>query len=157
MHALPVPAVGIHTMKLRSTLLALFSVLTAAMLGLAAGAVWMLPTMLLQRSLPWLAPLAGLLLGTAVRAWVRPPGRAAAALASGATLLAAGYVSVLTAAARIAGAMGIGLVDALRDAGLGMSLQLARLALSASDLGWFLAGAAIAGWFAWRSPRRAVR
>jgi vitamin B12 transport system permease protein len=144
-------------MNPRSLLIALFSLLTAAMLGLAIGAAWMLPVMLLQRPLPELAPLIGGLLGIAVRSWVRPAGLVAAVLAGGATLLAAVYVSVLLAAARIAGSMGIGLVEALREAGLAMSLQLARLSLSPGDLGWFGAGTAIAMWAAGRSARRGHR
>ena len=57
----------------------LFAAFSAAMLGLAAGAMWMLPTMALHRPLPMLAPVAGWLLALAVRSWVRPAGRVAAA------------------------------------------------------------------------------
>ncbi|NUR23890.1 MAG: hypothetical protein HOQ08_13480 [Frateuria sp.] len=125
------------------------------MLGLAAGAIWMLPTMALRRPLPALALAAGWLLALAVRNWVRPAGRVAAALAAGATVLAAIYVNVLTAAARIAGSMGIGLLDALREAGLAMLLALARLAVRPADVGFTLAAALLAAWLAGRRPRRA--
>jgi vitamin B12 transport system permease protein len=128
----------------------LFAAFSAAMLGLAAGAVWMLPTMALQRPLPILALAAGWLLALAVRAWVRPPGHVAAALAAGATVLAAIYVDALTAAARIAGAMGIGLLDALREAGPSMLLALARLAVRPADTALTLAGALLAAWVASR-------
>jgi vitamin B12 transport system permease protein len=139
--------------RLISVLLAAFS---AAMLGLAAGAIWMLPTMALRRPLPVLALVAGWLLAMAVRGWVRPPGRVAAALAAGATVLAAAYVSVLTAAARIAGSMGIGLLDALREAGLAMLLALAQLAVRPIDIICTLGGALLAAWLASRRrPRRA--
>jgi vitamin B12 transport system permease protein len=134
----------------------LFAAFSAAMLGLAAGAIWMLPTMALRRPLPVLALVAGWLLAMAVRSWVRPPGRVAAALAAGATVLAAAYVSVLTAAARIAGSMGIGLLDALREAGLAMLLALAQLAVRPIDITCTLGGALLAAWLASRRrPRRA--
>ena len=134
-------------MRLISLLFAAFS---AAMLGLAAGAVWMLPTMALQRPLPVLALAAGWLLALAVRAWVRPAGRVAGALAAGATVLAAIYVDALTAAARIAGAMGIGLLDALHEAGPSMLLALAELAVRPVDVALTLAGALLAAWVASR-------
>ena len=133
----------------------LFAAFSAAMLGLAAGAVWMLPTMALQRPLPALAPLVGALLALAIRSWVRPAGRVAAVLAAGATVLAAAYVDVLTAAARIAGSMGIGLLDALRGAGLTMLLSLAELAVRPTGIAFTLAGALLAGWIASRQPRKA--
>ena len=131
----------------------LFAAFSAAMLGLAAGAVWMLPTMALQRPLPALALLAGALLALAIRGWVRPAGRVSAALAAGATLLAAIYVEVLTAAARIAGSMGMGLLDALRGAGLTMLLSLAQLAVRPTDIALTLAGALLAAWIASRGAR----
>lgn len=132
----------------------LFAAFSAAMLGLAAGAVWMLPTMALQRPLPALALVVGVLLALAIRGWVRPAGRVAATLAAGATVLAAVYVDVLTAAARIAGSMGMGLLDALRGAGLAMLLSLAQLAVRPTDIVFTLAGALLAAWIAARRPRR---
>ncbi|WP_245747256.1 hypothetical protein [Frateuria terrea] len=131
----------------------LFAAFSAAMLGLAAGAVWMLPTMALQRPLPALALVAGGLLALAVRSWVRPAGRLAAAMAAGATVLAAIYVEVLTAAARIAGSMGIGLLDTLREAGLPMLWTLAQLALRPADIAFAAAGALLAAWVASRRPK----
>ena len=136
-------------------ILSLFAAFSAGMLGLAAGAEWMLPTMALQRPLPALAPVAGALLALAVRSWVRPAGGVAAALAAGATLLAAIYVNVLTSAARIASYMGIGLLDALREAGLAMLLALARLAVHPADVGFTLAGVLLAAWIAGRRPQDA--
>lgn len=128
----------------------LFAAFSAAMLGLAAGAVWMVPTVTLQRPLPALALVAGGLLALAVRGWVRPAGRVAAAMAAGATVLAAIYVNVLAAAARIAGSMGMGLLDALREAGPGMLLALAQLALRPADVVFTVAGALLAAWVAGR-------
>ena len=133
----------------------LFAAFSAAMLGLAAGAVWMLPTMALQRPLPALALLVGVLLALAIRSWVRPAGRVAALLAAAATVLASVYVDVLTAAARIAGSMGMGLLDALRGAGLGMLLSLTQLAIRPTDLVFTLSGALLAAWIASRRPRKA--
>jgi vitamin B12 transport system permease protein len=108
----------------------------------------MLPTMALRRPLPMLALLAGWLLALAIRNWVHPAGRMAALLAAGATVLAAIYVDVLTVATRIAGSMGIGLVDALRSAGLAMLLSLAQLAVRPADVILTTAGALLAAWVA---------
>lgn len=138
----------------RHLALLLFAAFSAAMLGFAAGAVWMLPTMFLQRPLPWLAIPVGALLGWAVRCWVSPVGRTAAVLAAAASVLAGVYVSMLMAAVRIAGSMGLSLMDAMREAGPAMLLQLARMAVSGTDLGWFAAGAVVAAWAAARSSLR---
>jgi vitamin B12 transport system permease protein len=144
-------------MNPRALLGAVFAAFCAAMLGLAAGAVWMLLAVSFGQVLPWLALPAGWLLATAMRHWVCPGQRASAAvLAAAATLLAAVYVSVLIAAARIAGSLGIGLVDALRIAGAPMLLELARLGMSTAQIVWFLAGAALAAAMAWRPWRQAA-
>ncbi|WP_199096990.1 hypothetical protein [Dyella sp. ASV21] len=121
-----------------------FALISALALGLAAGAVWMVPTLYLQRPLPWLALLIGWALGKVMRAWVRPSGAGAALLAGLAVLVAAVYVNLLTAGARIAGLMGLGLVDALRTAGLGLLLQLSKLGGLTTDYGWYAAGAGLA-------------
>jgi vitamin B12 transport system permease protein len=134
----------------------LFAAFSAAMLGLAAGAVWMLPTMALHRPLPMLAPVVGWLLALAVRSWVRPAGRVAAVLAAGATVLAAAYVQMLTAAVRVAASMGIGLLDALREAGWIMLLALAQLGTRPVEMVFALAGAALAAWIASRRPPSAT-
>ena len=123
------------------------------MLGLAAGALWMLPTAYLRSSLPWLAVPLGALLGWAIARWVLPR-RGAALLAALATLLAAAYVSGLIAAARLAGNMDMGLVEAMRIAGAGMLWSLVRLSLDVVQLVWFAAGAAVAAWTARRSIGR---
>ena len=110
-----------------------FAAISAAMLGLATGALWMLPTTYLRSSLPWLAVPLGALLGWAIAHWVLPR-RGAALLAALATLLAAAYVSVLIAAARLAGNMDMGLVEAMRIAGAGMLWSLVRLSLDVVQL-----------------------
>jgi vitamin B12 transport system permease protein len=130
---------------LASSLLALLSI---AMLGLAAGAVWMLPTMYTGQSLPWLALPLGWLLGRAIRSWIRHASWSAALLAIIATALAATYVSMLTAGAHLAWNMGIDFTDALRTAGGGMLFQVARLTMAPSDIAWFAAGCALAAWAA---------
>jgi vitamin B12 transport system permease protein len=132
-------------MSARTLYSIVFAMFCAAMLGLAAGAVWMLPTVFLRHPQPWLALPVGWLLAMAIRYWIRPGNaRSAALLAAAATLLAAAYVSALIAAARISGSLGIGLVDSLRTAGPNMLLQLARLALTPADAVWFIAGAVLA-------------
>ena len=142
-------------MSLRSLAGSLFALLCATMLGLAAGAVWMLAAVTLGQVAAWLALPAGWLLAAAMRHWVYPGHRGGAAtLAAAATLIAAVYVSVLIAAARIAGNMGIGLVDALRTAGAGMLLELARLGLSTNTALWFLAGIVLAAILGARPIRR---
>lgn len=140
-------------MRLRRVLANAFAAVSAAMLGLAAGALWMLPTAYLRARLPWLAVPLGALLGWAVARWVLPrPG--AAILAALATLLAAGYVTALIAAVQLAGNMDMGLTDAMRTAGAGMLWSLVRLSLDATELLWFVGGAAVAAWTARHCTRR---
>jgi vitamin B12 transport system permease protein len=141
-------------MKIRAVFSLLFALVSALMLGMAAGAVWMVPTLYSRHPLPWLALPIGWLLGKAVRHWVRSNGRDAAILAALATFTAALYVNLLTAAARIAGLMGLGLVDSMRTAGFRLLLQLADIGSTPSDLAWFVAGIAIAAVAAWHVGRR---
>ncbi len=140
-------------MSARVAFSTLFALISAVMLGLAAGAVWMVPTLYLQRPLPWLVLPVGWLLGKAVRSWVRPAGVHAAVLATVATATAAIYVNLLTAAARIAGLMGMGLIDAMRTAGLRLLLQLAALGQVGTDNLWFVVGVAVAAVVALRAAR----
>ena len=147
-------------MKIRAVFSFLFALLSALMLGLAAGAMWMVPTLYSQRSLPWLALPVGWLLGKAVRHWVRPAGGHAAVLAAFATFIAVLYVNVLMAAARIAGLMGLGLVDSLRTSGLALLVQLAELSCTPVDDVWFLAGMGLSALVAMRhghQPKAAPR
>lgn len=135
----------------------LFGVLCAAMFGLAAGAVWMLPSMMFGRALPALVLPAGWVLGVVVRHWLRFQGPSGAALAAGATVLAAAYTAALVAAATISGMMGIGFGQAIADAGPGMLIALARLAQAPSDILLDLAGALLAALAAWPVRRRGPR
>lgn len=127
----------------------LFGVLCAAMFGFAAGAVWMLPSMMFGRALPALVLPVGWVLGVVVRRWLRFQGLAGALLAAAATLLAAGYTACLVAAATISGMMGIGFGQVIADAGPAMLLDLARLAQGSSDIVLYVAGALLAGLVAW--------
>jgi vitamin B12 transport system permease protein len=142
------------TVSARTFLLFAFALFSAAMLGLAAGAVWMVVTLYLRHPLPWLALPIGALLAWAIRSLVRSPGAGAAVLAGCATALASIYVNMLIAGVLIAGNMGLGLIDAMRTAGTGMLWQLARMALSPADIGWIVLALLLAGWLAWRTPRR---
>ena len=128
------------------------------MLGLAAGAVWMVVSLYVRHPLPWLALPIGALLAWAItsvacarrapapRCWRRWPPRWPAI-----------YVNMLIAAVQIAGSMGLGLLDALRTAGAGMLWQLARLRTRPADIGWACWPWRWPAWLAWRTPRRAER
>jgi len=140
-------------MSARAVMLFAFALFSAAMLGLAAGAVWMVASLYLRHSLPWLALPVGALLAWTIRSLVRAPGIGAAVLSAVATALAAIYVNMLIAGVLIAGNMGLGLVDALRTAGAGMLWQLACMAMSPLDLGWAVLAMLLAAWLGWRKPR----
>ena len=135
-------------MSVRNALVNLFALFCTVMLGLAAGAVWMVLALYLRRPLPWLAAPIGMLLAWTVRGCVQRPGIGAMLLAAGATALAAIYVNMLIAGVMIAANMGLGLIDALRTAGLAMLWQLARMALSPVDIGWTVLAMALAAWLA---------
>ncbi|WP_426662590.1 hypothetical protein [Rhodanobacter aciditrophus] len=137
-------------MKPRDVPRYLFALFCAAMMGLAAGATWMVAAMYLRHPAPWLAVAAGAALAWAIRHWVRRPGAGAASLAAFATLLAALYVNVLMVAIRLAGNFGMDLTAAMRTAGAGMLLALARLGLHPVDGIWYAAGALLSAWLAWR-------
>jgi vitamin B12 transport system permease protein len=140
-------------MSVRSVLLFLFAMFSALMLGLAAGAVWMVLALYMRHPLPWLAVPIGVLLAWTIRGAVHRAGVAAMLLAAGATVLAAIYVNMLIAGVRIAGNMGLGIVDALRTAGIGMLWQLARIAMTPADIIWTVLAMLLAAWLA-RGGRR---
>ncbi|MFC3651887.1 hypothetical protein ACFONN_10070 [Dyella humi] len=121
-----------------------FALLCAVMLGLAAGALWLLPSVFFHRPLPWLAVPAGWLLAIAIRQWVHGKRWNAALLAALATVVASVYIHVLIATVNIAAMMGYGLVDAMRTAGPSMLLDFARISLSRLDIGWALVGIVVA-------------
>jgi hypothetical protein len=132
----------------------LFGVLCALTFGFAAGAVWMVPSMMFGRPLPALVLAVGWVLGVVVRRWLRLEGWLGATMAAVATLVAAVYTACLVAAATIAGMMGIGFGQAIRDAGPAMLLELGRLAQGPVQLGLYAAGALLAALVAWPLGRR---
>lgn len=137
-------------MTARSIFSLLFALLSTTMLGLAAGALWMVVALFMRQPVPWLALPLAIALSWAIRHGVRKPGSLAALLSALATALAVAYVGMLVAAAQIAGSMGMGLVDALRTAGTGMLWALARLGFSPADLAWGLFAVVIAAWLGLR-------
>ncbi|GLQ97055.1 hypothetical protein [Dyella mobilis] len=144
-------------MFLRQLIGECFALFCSVMLGLAAGAVWLVPTVYLRRPLPWLALPAGWLLAIAIRQWVHGRRWHAAPFAVLATLVASAYIRVLVSAVNISAMTGYSLVEAMRTAGLPMLLDFARISLSPADVAWSLAGAALAAFTAWREPRRSAR
>ena len=124
----------------------LFGAFVAAMLGLAAGALWMVLAIYLGRPMPWMVLAVAVVLAWAIRRGVHKPGNAAAVMAALATLLASIYVSLLIAGAQIAGSMGLGLIDSLRTAGASLLWQLARMSVSPSDIIWTLLAMLLAAW-----------
>ncbi|HET7329854.1 hypothetical protein [Dyella sp.] len=129
-----------------------FALCCAVMLGLAAGAVWLLPSVFFHRPLPWLAVPAGWLLGIAMRQWVHGKKWNAALLAALATLIASAYLRVLIAAVNLAAMMGYGLVHAMRTAGASMLLDFARFGTGKLDIAWAVAGMVVAAITALRTP-----
>ena len=144
----PHPSAKAAPVSVRDALVFLFALFCAVMLGLAAGAVWMVLALYLHHALPWLAVPVGVLLAWTVRGCVQRPGIGAMLLAAGATALAAIYVNMLIAGVMIAGNMGLGLIDALRTAGAAMLWQLARMAMSPADIGWTVLAMLLATWLA---------
>ncbi|MEO7068776.1 MAG: hypothetical protein ABI114_17840 [Rhodanobacter sp.] len=130
------------------------ALLSSAMLGLAAGAIWTVASLYMRQPAPWLVLPIGAALAWATRAGVHPPGNVAALLAALATGLAAIYTAMLLAGLQIASLMGLGLFSALHSAGIPMLWQLSKLATTPSDLAWFGLGIVVAAWLAWRAPRK---
>jgi len=135
-------------------LLFLFALFSAVMLGLAAGAAWMVLALYLRQPLPWLVVPIGAVLAWTIRAGVHRAGIGAMLLAAGATALAAIYVNMLIAGVRIAGNMGLDLIEALRTAGIAMLWQLARMAIGPADIVWIVLAMLLAAWLASRKPRQ---
>jgi hypothetical protein len=143
-------------MMLRRVLGECFALFCAVMLGLAAGAVWLVPTVFLRQSLPWLALPIGWLLAVAIRQWVHGGKWSAVLLASVATVVACAYLQILTVATDLSAMMGYGLIDAMRAAGSSMLWDLARVGLGPRDIAWCVAGVIVAAITAARSKPRAT-
>jgi len=146
-------------MSMRQIIGECFALCCAIMLGLAAGAVWLLPTVFFHRPLPWLALPAGWLLAQAICQWVHGRKWNAALLAALATLVAGAYIRVLATAVTLSAMTGYGLVETMRTAGASMLLDFVRFASSGRDAAWTAAGMAVAIATAWRTsaPRRSGR
>jgi hypothetical protein len=129
----------------------LFALFCSLMLGLAAGAIWLVPMVFTHHPLPWLALPFGWLLALAIRHWVYHARYGRTILTAIATIVAIVYMSMLVAAVNIAATMGNGLVDTMRTAGAPLLLQLAQMGLHATDIAWFLAGVALSLLTAWRA------
>lgn len=134
----------------------LFALFSAAMLGLAAGAAWMVVALYSRHPLPWLAVPIGAALAWVIRAGVRRPGTGAMLLAAGATALSAVYVNLLIAGVKVAGSMGLDLIEAMRTAGFAMLWQLARMGLTLADFVWTALAMLLAGWLASRKRRQVL-
>ncbi|HEY9130565.1 MAG TPA: hypothetical protein VIM98_02315 [Dyella sp.] len=145
------------TMSLRHLLGLFFGLVCTLMVGLAAGAIWLVPTVMVGRLMPWLALPIGWVLGRVISGWVYQGGRVSAAvLAALSMALAATYLSVLIAAARIAGSLGLGFFDTLRMSGLALLGDIARLTITRGDLAWYALGIAAAAIAASRLRHRAA-
>ncbi|BDU22792.1 hypothetical protein [Dyella sp. GSA-30] len=132
-------------MSARRLLGFVFALICTAMIGLAAGAIWLVPTILVSKLMPWLAIPIGWILGRIVRGWVNPGGRTGAAVLAGlAMIVASAYLVVLVAGARIAGSLGLGFFDTLRVAGIGLLTDIARMTLTGGDIVWYSAGTVLA-------------
>lgn len=132
-------------MSLRQLIGECFALLCAVMLGLAAGAMWLLPTLFLHRQMPWMAIPVGWLLAHATCQWVHKRAWNAAALASIATVVATVYVHVLGAATTLwEMTSGYGLMGVIRTAGIPMLLDLARFGVNSGDIAWCVAGIVVA-------------
>ncbi len=142
-------------MSVRNALVSLFALFSAVMLGLAAGAAWMVLALYLRQPLPWLAVPIGAMLAWTIRASVQRAGIGAMLLAAVATALATIYVNMLITGVKLAGNMGMGLIEAMRTAGIGMLGQLTRMAMTPADAGWTVLAMLLAAWLArGKRPRR---
>jgi hypothetical protein len=135
-----------------------FALFCAVMLGLAAGAVWILPTLLAHRAMPWLAVLIGWVLAHAIYQWVHKRAWNAAILASIATIVATIYVHVLGVAMKLwEVTSGYGLIGVIRTAGLKMLLDLARIGFNSRDAAWCVVGIIVAVMVSLRLSRKTQR
>jgi hypothetical protein len=148
----------LSVMTLRHLIGECFALFCAAMLGLAAGAIWLLPTLFLHRQMPWMAVPVGWLLANAICQWVHKRAWNAAFLASIATLVATIYVHVLGAATTLwEMTSGYGLVGVIRTAGIPMLLDLARFGVNARDIVYCAGGIIVAALVSLRLSRKPQR
>jgi vitamin B12 transport system permease protein len=135
-----------------------FALFCAVMLGLAAGAVWLLPSLFLHRQMPWMAVPIGWLLAHAICQWVHKRAGNAAFHASIATIVATVYVHVLSVATTLwEMTSGYGLTGVIRTAGPSTLLDLARIGINGRDIGWCVCGVIVAAVVAVRLARTPQR
>jgi hypothetical protein len=145
-------------MSLRQVISECFALFCAVMLGLAAGAVWLLPTLLLHREMPWLAAPIGWLLAHAICQWVHKRAWNAAFLAAIATVAATIYVHVLHAATMLwEVTSGYGLFGVIHTAGISMLLFFARIGANSLDIAWCVCGIVVAAVVSLRLSRQPQR
>ncbi len=141
---------------LRACARGFFAIICTLAIALALGAIWMALTLHVASARWWFGMPAGAAMGYATRAWVTPQRTWAALLAVSGTVLTAIYMKCLYAGLLVATVMGLGLVDTLRTAGVGMLLALARDSLQPRFAIATLVGMALAGAIAWHRRRHAV-
>lgn len=139
--------IGDHVLALVSTLL----------IGLAAGAIWVVLALYAQRDLTWLALPLGALLGWVMRAWVTPARWPAIILAAVGMAVASVYMRLLFAAAQVGASLGLGFGEALYQAGLGMLLQVTRMGVHRSELVLYAIAVLVAALVAGSGRRSHVR
>lgn len=121
-----------------------FAALGALSMGVAAGVLWMFITLYLRQPTAWLALPVGALVAWLLRTGIYKSGFTCAGLAVLATAVAALSLNALLAGVRIAGAMGLDMIDAMQTAGSGLLWHLARLSAAPTDLAWYACGALLA-------------
>ncbi|NII11573.1 hypothetical protein [Oleiagrimonas sp. C23AA] len=126
----------------------IFAIVSAAMIGLAAGAIWMLLSAYMQRGLPWLIILIGLVVGLVTRAAISRSRWLGPLLAALGTAMAYVYLLGLSGAMLLAGTFGMSFGQALRHAGFAMLADIAWFRLGAPQLVLMLIGMAIAAFTA---------
>lgn len=126
-----------------------FGTLNVVMGALALAAVWAFVAMFTMHALAPAALLLGLGNGLLARMSLPQTPRYGAMLAALSTLAAAYYQQILMAAVRVAGTLGVPLVEALHPDGFSLLALLARMALHGPLLLWVLAGTALAALAAW--------
>ena len=141
------------TPRTGSALAKLFATASALSLGVATGVVWLMASLFMQPDSSALALPAGIVLGWTLRWGMRTPRQWRGALAGLATLVAALWVNVALVALRVAGNMGLGVIETLRAAGPAMLWQLLRLGISPMDALWYALGIGLAIYTASRRPR----
>lgn len=151
-HVTPKPARPAHRPSTRTLV---FASVSSLMIGLAAGALWLLLVLAHPGPLAtvWLGLPIGLALGWVTRHWVLEASPPAAVLAAASMLLAAAYMRFLMAAAELSGMFGIAFLQAFRRAGPGMLMHLTWLSLTPLACGIYVSCALLAA-IAAVAPRR---